>query len=337
MNKKLNIYLLAVGLLSLLFACEKDETKVTMPENPTPPSIVTVPEMNLTRANGSDTFEFVCKPVDPGFTVSASYFLEADSAGNEFNDAVVVANGTSPLSFKLSGSDLNGFLIKRFPTDVVSAAEFRLRAVFVIDAGTGYEPIISISEVKTASIHTYGLPRLDLIGPAVVQKIESALGDGSYFGFVKLNTAEAFTLRDSETDSVYGLSGGFISVGGPEFAPGANGWHKFWVNTVDHTYTIESYQIGLVGSATPNGWDTPDQKMDYDAKTGTWYITTDVIDGEFKFRLNDGWAWNLGGTHDNLVHNGTNVPITAGNYTFVLTITNPLPPETGTLVLTKNN
>jgi hypothetical protein len=293
--------------------------------------------MNLTRANGADTIEFICTTVDPGFTASASYFLEADSAGNEFKNAVVVANGNSPLSFKMSGSDLNGFLIRRFPTDVISTAEFRLRAVFVIDAGTGYEPIISISDVKTATIHTYGLPRLDLIGPAVVQKIVSPLGDGSYFGYVKFNTAESFTLRDSETDSIYGLSGGSISVGGPALTPGADGWHKFWVNTIDHTFSVETYQIGLVGSATPNGWNSPDQKMDYDAKTDTWYITTDVIDGEIKFRLNDGWAWNLGGTAEKLEHNGPNLPITAGNYTFVLTITNPLPPEAGSVVITKND
>ena len=78
--------------------------------------------------------------------------------------------------------------------------------------------------------------------------------------------------------------------------------------------------IGLVGSATPNGWDTPDQKMDYDAKTGTWYITIDLADGEVKFRLNDGWAWNLGGDLDNLTQGGANIPVTAGNWTITLTI-----------------
>lgn len=81
--------------------------------------------------------------------------------------------------------------------------------------------------------------------------------------------------------------------------------------------------IGLIGSATPNGWNTPDQKMDYDSKTGTWSITLNLVDGHVKFRLNDGWAWNLGGPLDGLTVDGPDIPVSAGNYTIVLTITNP--------------
>lgn len=99
--------------------------------------------------------------------------------------------------------------------------------------------------------------------------------------------------------------------------------------------------IGLVGSATPNGWDAPDQKMDYNAATGTWDITIDLIVGDIKFRKNDAWAWNLGGTTTNLVHNGDNIPITeAGNYTISLTITSDTGEsgtELGTFTMVKNN
>ena len=63
--------------------------------------------------------------------------------------------------------------------------------------------------------------------------------------------------------------------------------------------------------------------MDYDAQTGTWKITIDLIDGMIKFRLNDAWSWNLGGTPDKLTVDGPDMPVTAGNYTIVLTITNP--------------
>jgi hypothetical protein len=63
--------------------------------------------------------------------------------------------------------------------------------------------------------------------------------------------------------------------------------------------------------------------MDYDAKTGTWKITIDLVAGDIKFRLNDGWNWNLGGTADKLTVDGSNITLSAGNYTIVLTITNP--------------
>ena len=91
--------------------------------------------------------------------------------------------------------------------------------------------------------------------------------------------------------------------------------------------------IGLVGSATPNGWDSPDQKMDYDAVTGTWKKTLTLVAGEFKFRLNDAWVWNLGGTTDNLTQGGNNIAVTAGNYTISLTIING---TTGTYKIVKN-
>ena len=63
--------------------------------------------------------------------------------------------------------------------------------------------------------------------------------------------------------------------------------------------------------------------MEYNPATGTWSITLNLVDGEIKFRLNNAWAWNLGGTPDNLTVDGANIPLTAGNYTIVLTITNP--------------
>lgn len=182
------------------------------------------------------------------------------------------------------------------------------------------------------------MPRLDLIGSGVTQKIESALGDGKYTGFVKLDVTKAFTLKDPDANIVYGANGAALAVNGPAITAGANGWHKLNADTQALTYSSDPYMVGLVGSATPNGWGSPDQKMDYNAQTGTWYITIDLVAGDIKFRLNDGWAWNLGGTTDNLVHNGANIPVTAGNYTISLTITVPAPigSEAGTFTIVKN-
>jgi hypothetical protein len=189
----------------------------------------------------------------------------------------------------------------------------------------------------------YGLPRLNLIGSGMDQKVESALGNGSYTGLVKLNTANPFTLLDPDANITYGASGAALAVDGDPIVPPANGWHRLNVDVNNLTYDISAYMIGLVGSATPNGWDTPDQKMDYDAATGIWSITVDLVDGEIKFRLNDAWAWNLGyrpgGTDlTDLYHNGDNIAVTAGNYTITLTIINPTGPnETGSCTIVKNN
>jgi len=347
MNKHFKILLVFIGLIGLFTSCENDGMKVVMLDNPIAPTLTTVPDLTLQRTAGNDTLTFNGTAVDPGFQASANYFLEACASGTDFADPVTLFSGVQADVMKVKVSDLNTALLKKFPADATTSVDLRLRANLVVDAGTGAlgttsKPLTYISDVKTVNVTPYGYPRLNLVNSGIDQKIESVLGDGVYSGFVKLNVNNPFTLSDPDTNTSYGDAGGALAVDGNPIAvpsdPGS-GWYEMTADVNALTYKLDPYMIGLVGSATPNGWDAPDQKMDYDAKTGTWNITIDLVDGDIKFRLNDGWAWNLGGTPDNLVHNGDNIPVTAGNYTISLTITNatPVGSETGTYTIVKNN
>jgi starch-binding outer membrane protein SusE/F len=326
MKKNLIIYLTVIGLIGLFSSCENDETRVVMSGNPVLPTIVTMPDLTLTRTNGTNVLTFVGSPVDPGFQASVIYYLEACPSGNKFVNVTSILSSPQDAELKITVSDLNGILLKAFPADQVSTVDFRIRSVLVADAGTGVSPLVFSSPTKPAQVTLYGLPRLDLIGSGIDQKIESALGDGKYKSYVKLDAANAFTLKDPDAGTVYGGAAGVLSVGGPAIAVDAaigSGWYNLSANTTDLTYVLTPYMIGLVGSATPNAWNSPDQKMNYDAATATWKITIDLIAGDIKFRVNDGWAWNLGGTTDKLTVDGSNITLAAGNYTIVLTITNP--------------
>lgn len=331
MKKNLLIYLIFIGLAGVFTACEEDGDKVIMLTNPVAPTLTTIPDLTLERSNGTQMLEFVGTPVDPGFQASATYYLEACEEGTDFADPVILWSGTQCKSMKITVSDLNGILIKKFPADASTPLDFRLRAVLVVDAGTGApgtgtNPFSYASPSKGVTVALYGLPRLDLINSGLTQKIESALGDGKYTGLVKLDPANAFTLTDPDAGTNYGGAGGVLTVNGAAIVPSAAGWHRLNVDVNALTFDISAYMIGLVGSALTGddtGWNSPDRKMDYDPATGTWSITIDLFNGDIKFRLNDGWAWNLGGTPDNLTVDGANIPLTAGNYTIVLTITNP--------------
>jgi hypothetical protein len=323
MKKNLIIYLTVIGLIGLFSSCENDETRVVMSANPVAPTIKTMPDLTLTRPNGNQVLTFVGTPVDPGFQASVNYYLEACASGNKFANVISIVSGIQDTALKITVSDLNGILLKSFPPDAVSTVDFRIRSVLVADAGTGVKPLMSNSATKSAEVTVYGLPRLNLINSGIDQKIESALGDGKYAGLVKLDKTKAFTLSDPDAGKVYGGSGGVLSVNGAGITSPENGWYNLSADINALTYKMDAYMIGLVGSATPNGWNAPDSKMDYDAATGTWKITITLIDGMIKFRLNDGWNWNLGGTPDKLVVDASDIPITAGNYTIVLTITNP--------------
>jgi len=329
------ISIIFVALVALLASCEKDGEQVFILDNPVPPTILTMPDLTLERNNGSDMLEFVCSPADVGFQASASYFLEASATGENFANPIEIVSQIEGTSFKIQESDLNGLLLKKFPADQTSSIDFRVRATMVVDAGTGApgtsdDSFEYISEIVSTDVTLFGLPRLDLLNSGMDQKIESALGNGDYNGFVKLNVSQPFTLLDPDTNKEYGGSGGTLSEGGAGIVANESGWAKLFANTNALTYEIEDYRIGLVGDATPNGWDAPDSKMDYDAKTGTWNITIDLVVGHVKFRKNDSWSWNMGfieGTTPGMSGNlqqggvGNDIPINeAGNYTVIFTI-----------------
>lgn len=334
MNKLL--YIMSIGLLGLLFSCEKDESKATMLENPTVPTFQTIPDLTLTRANGTDTLKFVGTPLNPGFNASAKYFLEACPKGNDFINVATILSDVQDTSMQITVGDLNSILLKKFPGDQVSEADLRIRAVMVLDGGTGSKTFEYSSETRTVNVTLYGLPRLDFVTGGIVEgKIESALGNGKYNGFVKFNNTKTYTLKDPDSNKIYGGNSGVLSENGPAISVSESGWNKVQADIIGSSYTIAQYRIGLVGSATPNKWETPDSPMDYDAATGTWKITVTLVDGEIKFRKNNGWSWNLGGTAAALVHDGPNIAVAAGNYTITLTITNDAG-ELGSFTMVKN-
>ena len=324
--KKIIFYITILGLL--LNSCKKDETKVVILTNPNPPTITTMPDLTLQRVHWTDTLKFVGTAVNPGFHASATYFLEACPTGDNFKDSILVMSAIQDTSLRISVNDLNAILLKILPADQVSSADFRIRSVLSVDAGTGAIPMIYSSDPVTANVTVYGLPRLDLINSGITQKIESPLADGKYTGFVNLDATKPFTLKDPDANITYGSNGTALAVNGTAFSVAANGWYQLIADTKALTYTNKAYMIGLIGDATPNGWNSPDSKMDYDSKSGTWVITITLIDGTVKFRMNDAWdqGINLGiGTGysiDNLYNSSSsaNIPVTAGNYTVRLYI-----------------
>ena len=338
MKKNSIIYLTFIGLIGLLSSCEKDGTNVVISDPVVKPTIVTMPNLTLLRANGSSTLKFVGAPVDPGFVASVTYYLEACASGNKFVNVIPIVSASQDTAMKITVSDLNGILLKKFLADQASQVDFRIRAVLVRDAGTGVPVLSYASDAKTAAVTIYGLPSLNLTNSGLTQKIESAAGDGKYFGLVKLDITKPFLLTDPDFGTVYGGADGVLAVNGSGITlpddPG-NGWYKLTLDTKGLTYKMEPYRVGVIGSSTPNGWTPPDTKMDYNSETGLWYITLDLIPGAIKFRLNDNWSatagfnlglgdvthpgysltnlWNDGGSQD--------IPIAeAGNYTLTLSV-----------------
>jgi hypothetical protein len=91
------------------------------------------------------------------------------------------------------------------------------------------------------------------------------------------------------------------------------------------THTTAATSWGILGDATPTGWDS-DTDLTYDAATGLLTITMDLGVGAIKFRANDDWPINLGDTEadQKMEYDGDNIMIAeAGNYSIALNLTTP--------------
>jgi len=99
------------------------------------------------------------------------------------------------------------------------------------------------------------------------------------------------------------------------------GFYVVTLDTLNKTYSFESSiaygTIGIIGDATPGGWDI-DTDMTKDPNNGElWTLIISLTDGELKFRAEDDWADNWGGPDfptGTATKGGDNIPVTAGDY-----------------------
>jgi hypothetical protein len=326
MNKK--ILIIFIALVGILIGCEKDEDQVLFtPTDVTAPSLVTVPDLALERESGDNILVFEGTPVNPGFTVSANYFLEAGFADSNFSKVALLYNGTSVDEIELTVNELNNALLNVFPEDQTTNIELRLRAELLVEAGptapgTGENRFEYISQTVTDQITIFGLLRLDLVD--LDQKIVSRNSDSIYQGIVNLTAGQTFQVNNPETGLTYGLSGAAVVEDGVAFEAEATGDHLLIVNLTDGTYELTPWSIGLIGPAQPGEW-SEDTDMTYNPSTKKWEITIELADADFKFRANDDWAWNLGGVDDanstNLDHGGEDLRIGSGAGTYFIELT----------------
>lgn len=292
MIKKIVLYLTFIGLFGLLFSCEKDETKAVLSASPIAPTIASMPDLTLKRANGTNVLEFVGTPVEPGFQASVTYFLEVCAKGNNFKDAIVILSDNQDLSMKVTVADLDGKLLTKFPADQVTSLDFRIRSVLSLSSGTG--SYVYNSAIKTADVKTYGPPALALTVAGRMQTIVSAADNKVYTGWIYTD-GTPFQFTNNDDGKKYGgvLVAGEVSCtlteNGPAIALEA-GAYNFTadINTGKMKLTLADVTIGIIGDAV-GGW-SDDTKMVFNFTDRTWNITKTVTAGGIKFRTHNSWA-----------------------------------------------
>ena len=165
--------------------------------------------------------------------------------------------------------------------------------------------------------------------PPTAKTVGSVASDGKYEGYINLAADAKFKFTAKPNwDVNWGGVAGVLEHNGADIGVPEAGYFKINVDTVALTFSLVKTTWGIIGSATPNGWDS-DQPMTYDATTDEWTIVIDLAGGagkEVKFRANSGWDINYGddGANGILEAGGANIAIpVAGEYKVTMKLGSP--------------
>ncbi len=323
---------LIATLIPLLLACDNYEMPPIIPQTG---SALTSPAAGtsiILEKDGADEaeLEFTVTAADFGTSGTVSYQLQMDLPSSNFAAPVNLGAGTESNIITVNVEDLNDALLaKGLPFDVASDVQFRVRA----SINLALLPIIG--EPTTLSVTPYdatvAFPVMYVPGdyqgwdPAnEMTVLYSENFDNKFKGFVHiLGGSREFKLNEGPNwDVNYGDNGAnnTLDLDGDNIKVAADGTYEINVDLTAKTYTIGAVKRwGIVGDATPGGWDA-DTAMDaFDKVTNSLKITTDLKVGEMKFRANNNWDFNFGGADGELTAGGGNIAVgEAGNYTITL-------------------
>jgi starch-binding outer membrane protein SusE/F len=202
---------------------------------------------------------------------------------------------------------------------------YYVRAYATNSAGTAYGSEVSFTTLNITKLYIVGAYNSwDNSDAAKTIVLNSA---GTYEGYVNMPAGDfKLTSDHSWSDpATYGAS----STTGSLTNPGNNitvaaGYYFINVDLAKMTYSTVATSWGVIGDATPNGWND-ETALTFDATSQTWKGTITLTTGSFKFRANHSWDYNYGSDQADgtLSAGGGNIPVVAGTYNIVLDLSHP--------------
>ena len=267
-----------------------------------------------------------------------------------------LASGMAAQKFSMAPSTLNSTLIALgCPKDAASDVQLIVTSYL---EGEGAPQLESMAVTVKVTTYTPSYPEFvqlcgDFGGHA--WNTESALpilkGDpntGVYHGVVSIYGQELgfkVIYTNPKDQSVVWLGGTATSEAEPytftisasagnmmqvaDGAGGVEGTFVFYLDLAAAQLTMAPVSsIGLIGSATANGWDAQ-TNFEYNAETGAMELKNVTLgEGAYKVRVNDNWgnpwedpyAYNLGGDPNNMTFGGSDIPSEPGVYDITMNL-----------------
>jgi len=335
MKHYINKLVAGCAILFMAASCSDDDTLTVLQEVnfdgnviATPATVVLTPD-NKYEAVTTISWDGVQFPVDAPVTYALQFDVPADTIGTSaWANATTIAVGEEVLSKTLQGSELNEIAMDLgLPQDVAGQLVVRVSATM---NRTVYSQAIVLTVTPFVQVITqtvlYMPGQYQNWDPATASKLY-AVDAGVFRGLVTFPEG-ALEFKFTPTpnwDEFYGPngSGGITYMAdGNLFAPAA-GTYQVMVNLNTLTYTLTPYSFGIIGTATPGGWDA-DTDMVWDHQNEQWKWNGNLVSGALKFRLNDQWTINYGtdanGNSMLLDNQGAHNVTEAGNYTVVFSL-----------------
>ena len=295
---------------------------------------------------------FVWTPANFGEGIIPNYELEIDFAGEDFDTPSIIGatNGTTQLA--VSTNVLNS-AIEQLDAAPFEPSTFQVRVKAYVADNVLYSNAVEI----TVTPFSTAIPKLWIPGgyqadsgygdnfthATAPMLSATAFGDPNFEGYIYIanditspDNGFKFSAQEGWEGTNYGQGtdpGTLSTDGGAANLVSNAGYYLVKANTEALTYSMTPTQWGVIGNATPGGWDnsTP---MNYDSETKKWTVTVDLIpqaapDNGWKFRANNAWDINLGHAEANsgtgiLAYSGSNIGVTtAGTYLITLDLSDP--------------
>lgn len=349
--------LLKIGVLAILFianvSCENDDQTIINPSGgPELLTPLTGSSYILNRSTPSaEVTTLVWDHADYGVQTEINYEVEFSLADTEF--AVITSGGlTNSRFYTYTHESLNTIALA---AGLVPYTAGDLDVRIKSSLGTNGD-VVAYSNVITITVtpYTTDLPKLAVAGnhqgwnagnaPLIAA---SDFGRTDFEGYVWLDGEFKFVAQSADGTfnfppaggPDYGDNGdfsGILAETGESNCTAIAGYYRVRANTgaitaqnLDGmTYSTTAVSWGIIGAATPTGWDS-DTDFTYNPTTKKLEIASiALVPGNFKFRGNNAWSngFDLGTVNaDGYLVDGGDLTFSgaAGNYKVILDLSNP--------------
>lgn len=311
---RIKISFLSIFFMFMVFmACKKEGDLQVLNDGTFDSDALTASAATLVlneSMNNDTVLTYNWKAASFGANAVVSYILQVSPAGDTVNNwatATRINIENSSLTYRFTALELNNILTRQNLTPGV-AAEIAVRIIANVNQFDGKTSVIPpvYSNILIQKITPYGI---NLYVPGEYQGWDPSTAPrlapvaaltGLYEGFVympgngplyfKYTTARNW----DHTNYGDGGNGTFDTDGlAAGLSVPAGGYYYLTANLQQNTWTATKTTWGIIGAATPGGWDT-DTELSYDETEQVWTVTTHLIaNGSFKFRANKAWSMDL--------------------------------------------